>query len=75
MRLTTKGQVTIPKEIREQLTIAPHDEVDFIVKDGQVILVKSDRSVDRFQEHLKKIRGRGTVGMSTDEIMQLTRGE
>lgn len=75
MRLTIKGQVTIPKDIREHLTIAPYDEVDFIIKDGQVILVKSDHSVNRFQEHLKKIRGKGTVEMSTDEIMQLTRGE
>lgn len=75
MRLTTKGQVTIPRDIREHLAVAPHDEVDFIVKDGQVILVKSDRSADRFREHLKKIRGKGTVGMSTDEIMRLTRGE
>lgn len=75
MRLTTKGQVTIPRDIREYLAVAPHDEVDFIVKDGQVILVKSDRSADRFREHLKKTRGRGTVGMSTDEIMRLTRGE
>lgn len=75
MRLTVKGQITIPKKIREHLAIAPQDEVDFVVKDDQVILVKSDRNADRFREHLKKIRCKGAVAMSTDEIMRLTRGE
>ena len=76
MRITTKGQVTIPKEIRDHLTIVPHDEVDFIVKEAQVILIKSNCPVNRFQEHLKKkMKGTGTIKMSTDEIMLLTRGE
>lgn len=75
MRLTTKGQVTIPKEVREYLSLVPYDEVDFLVENGQVILVKSNRTVDHFQEYLQKIRGKGTITMSTDEIMQLTRDE
>ena len=74
MRLTTKGQVTIPKDIRERLHIMPFDEVDFIVKNGEVVLVKSEHSVNRMAEHIKKIRGKAGVGMTTDEIMRLTRG-
>lgn len=74
MKITTKGQVTIPQEIREEFGLLPHTEVEFRVRDGEVVLVKSSRGARgrRIVEHL---RGRGNVNMTTDEIMQLTRGE
>lgn len=72
MKITTKGQVTIPQEIRERLGLLPHTEVDFEVRDDVVVLKKAEvsRRGRRIVEHL---RGRGDVRMSTDEILALTR--
>jgi len=73
-RVTSKGQVTIPKRVRDRLGIQPGNAVDFeLAADGRVILVKLDRGrpVSRFEA----LRGRAGAGLSTDEIMALTRGE
>jgi AbrB family looped-hinge helix DNA binding protein len=75
MRVTTKGQVTIPQEIREKLNIKPASNVDFkIAEDGRVYIVKTEDS-DNKSNRFSRLRGAGTVKMSTDEIMALTRGE
>ena len=73
MKITSKGQVTIPQEIRERLRLLPHTEVEFEVRDNVVVLKKAEipRRGRRVVEHL---RGRGDVRMSTDEILALTRG-
>jgi AbrB family looped-hinge helix DNA binding protein len=74
MRVTIKGQVTIPQHIREKLGITPSTEVDFVEKNDQVYLIKKagkDAVTDRF----RRFRGIATVKMSTDEIMSLTRGD
>ena len=73
MRVTTKGQVTIPQHIREKMGITPHSEVDFIEEDGRVILVKRDHAP--ILQTFRRLRGIATVKMSTDEIMALTRGD
>lgn len=75
MRVTSKGQVTIPQEVRRLLGIEPGSEVDFEVHDDQVRLVR--RSPGRGEQLVAAMRGagRGHVRMSTDEIMALTRGE
>ena len=73
MRVTTKGQVTIPQGIREKLGIFPSSEIDFIEEKGRVYIVKKkveNTSTQRF----KKLRGIATVKMTTDQIMALTRG-
>ena len=72
--VTSKGQVTIPKPIRDRLGIQPGTAVDFRLEaDGRVVLVKinGDRPASRFE----RLRGRAGEGLSTDEIMALTRGE
>ena len=79
MRVTSKGQVTIPKAIREELGLLPHTEVDFILDGDSVRLVKarSAKAETRGQltvRLLRESRDKG-VGMTTDEIMALTRGE
>ena len=68
MRVTTKGQVTIPQHIREKMGITPHSEVDFIEEDGRVILVRRDQAVS-VSPTFHRVRGIATVKMSTDEIM------
>ena len=71
MRVTTKGQVTIPRNVRETLGITPETEVDFKEEDGRFYIVKTSKpsSTGKF----KKLRGIATAKMSTDEIMSLTR--
>ncbi len=74
MRVTTKGQVTIPQHIRELLNITPATEVDFVQDEGKVYLVKKNQARPRNSVYAK-LRGVATAQMSTDEIMTLTRGD
>jgi len=74
MRLTSKGQVTIPLEIREQLGLLPHTEVEFEL-DGEAVKVRKARgSRRRGRELVTRMRGRGSTRLTTDEILALTRG-
>ena len=75
MKVSTKGQVTIPLEIRERLGLQPGAEVSFEVEGGHVKIVPVKRVRRRGQDLIEQMRGRGTVRLSTDEIMALTRGE
>lgn len=77
MRVTAKGQVTIPINIREELDMLPNTEVRFTVRDGAVVIEKvhDADAVSRGKKLVARMSGRGTFGMSTDEIMGLTRGE
>lgn len=78
MRITSKGQVTIPQDVRETLGLLPHTEVDFIVEGSTVRIVKVAPRLGetRGQAALRRLRGRTKgVSMSTDEIMALTRDD
>ena len=74
MKVTTKGQVTIPLEIREQLDIQPGAEVEFVVEGNVVRLVPVKRASVHGRHIVTRLRGKGSVQMTTDEIMALTRG-
>jgi antitoxin PrlF len=74
-RLTSKGQVTIPIEIRERLGLRPGTSVEFEVDGDAVRVTKASEGQDRGRQIVDQLRGRGDVAMSTDEIMALTRGE
>lgn len=75
--LTSKGQVTIPKHIRDALNLSPGGAVDFAVNTlGQVVLHpvtarNTKKAVDRFEA----VRGKATVKWRTDELMKLLRSE
>jgi AbrB family looped-hinge helix DNA binding protein len=78
MRVTEKGQVTIPKHIRDRLNIGPGSEVAFVADDNVVQLIKitggKDEIVD-FDAWLKSVEGTLDLGgMSTDEYMDWLRG-
>jgi len=75
MRITSKGQVTIPQEIRERFGFVPHTEIDFVVEDGVLVLCKARGENDRMRAWTEKHRGSADIKMTTDEIMALTRGE
>ena len=74
--VTSKGQATIPKKVREYLGIEPGAAVDFeLEEDGRVVVRKVGKAAPRRARPLDRIRGSATATMSTDEIMALTRGD
>jgi AbrB family looped-hinge helix DNA binding protein len=75
MRITSKGQVTIPLAIRRAAGMLPNSEVEFTIEGEKVIITKAARQPDRGERIVRHLRGSGDVKMSTDQIMALTRGE
>lgn len=76
MRITSKGQVTIPADIRNRLGLLPQTEVVFEVEDDTVRIRRADNGeLGRGKWLTRHMRGRATASMTTDEIMALTRGE
>ena len=71
--VTSKGQVTIPKEIRNALGIVPGSEVEFELEEGEVVL-RRRVSPAVFQHWVGYLRGRLPAD-SVDEMMELLRGE
>ncbi|MFT3913616.1 MAG: AbrB/MazE/SpoVT family DNA-binding domain-containing protein [Anaeromyxobacteraceae bacterium] len=77
MRITSKGQVTIPAELREKAGLLPDTEVEFEL-DGKGVRIhraRTQRREGRGARAVGSLRGRATVKMSTDEILALTRGD
>jgi AbrB family looped-hinge helix DNA binding protein len=76
MRITSKGQVTIPVEIREQLGLLPDSEVEFEVEGNAVRIrkVRGKRKSARGRSIVQRLRGKATARMTTDQIMAMTRG-
>ncbi|KQV33649.1 MULTISPECIES: AbrB/MazE/SpoVT family DNA-binding domain-containing protein [unclassified Rhizobium] len=72
--VTTKGQVTIPKPVRDFLGIVPGTQVDFHrAADGTVVLTRADRKTPA--SRFARLRGHAGLGLDTDAILALTRGE
>lgn len=77
MRITSKGQVTIPVDIRERAGLLPDTEVEFDF-DGKVVRIrraKARKRDGRGARLVRRLRGSGDVAMSTDEILALTRDD
>lgn len=77
MKVTTKGQVTIPLHIRRHLGVEPHTEVEFSIRNGVVILAKAnslDTDADG-RSMFEAYRGSNSQGLSTEEWMTATRGD
>jgi antitoxin PrlF len=74
VRVTSKGQVTIPKRIRDGLQIKVGSEVDFELTDNDGAVLRSARKVRLRPSRFERILGTATSGMTTEEIMALTRG-
>jgi antitoxin PrlF len=74
VRVTSKGQVTIPAEIRHRFGFLPDTEVEFVVEGDEVRLVRAEQpGRSRGDKVLARLRGRGTAGTTTAEILALTR--
>ncbi|MGB7685637.1 MAG: AbrB/MazE/SpoVT family DNA-binding domain-containing protein [Solirubrobacterales bacterium] len=76
MKITDKGQVTIPKEIRDRLGLLPGTEVEFIEQHGEARVRKVRGTRRRGEEFIAHLREAGkNYTMTTEEVMRLTRGE
>jgi AbrB family looped-hinge helix DNA binding protein len=75
MRLNSKGQVTIPASLRERHGLHEGDEVDVIEDGGTLRIVRAESSSSRGQRLVHRMRGRATTTMSTDQLLELLRGE
>jgi AbrB family looped-hinge helix DNA binding protein len=78
MQITSKGQVTIPQEVRLRLGLLPHTEMEFEIAEDHARIRKAAtraRAGVRGQRALQALRGTADSRMSTDEIMALTRTE
>jgi AbrB family looped-hinge helix DNA binding protein len=71
MKITSKGQVTIPQELRRKYQIDTHAEVDFVEEDGKIVV----RVAKKSESPARKLLGKGDVRLSTDEILRLTRSD
>lgn len=81
MRVTSKGQVTIPRDLRETFGIGPNSEVIFGIEGGKITIVPKDdigrladrERLDRFLAVLDRLEGSGDQTMNADDVMALTR--
>lgn len=80
MRITSKGQVTIPETIRREAGLLPGTDVEF-VRTGEGVLLKrrqgpgGSKRGREIRDHLESLRGSAGSGWTTEEVMRLTRGE
>ncbi len=84
MRMTSKSQVTVPKHVRQKMGIGPGSEVGFEERNGEFVLVdlnarpnesRGERAVRILREFGERARAAGrTHDLTTDEIMEMTRG-
>jgi AbrB family looped-hinge helix DNA binding protein len=77
VRITSKGQVTIPQELRERFGLLPNTEVEFVATpDGKELrLMKSSKPSGRGRALVERMRGRGAGKLSTDELLKLMRSD
>ncbi|VVT02037.1 AbrB/MazE/SpoVT family DNA-binding domain-containing protein [Hoeflea sp. EC-HK425] len=81
MRVSEKGQITIPKHLRERAGIAPNSEVTVDFDGGRLIIAAADRQaekanrarLERFMQALRKLEGTGDQSINADQLMQITR--
>jgi AbrB family looped-hinge helix DNA binding protein len=73
--VTSKGQVTVPKSVRDYLGLKAGSAVTFErLADGEIVLRPAGSGKRARRSIFAKLRGRATVRMKTEEIMALTRG-
>lgn len=74
MRVTAKGQVTIPQNVRRRLGLLPETEVEFDVVGNTARIRKVGGRPGRGRGIVDRLRGRATTRLTTDQILALTRG-
>jgi AbrB family looped-hinge helix DNA binding protein len=74
VKITAKGQVTIPLQFRNEFGLLPDTEVEFIAEKRGLRLVKRNQPSGKGKRLIDRMRGRGDGKLSTAQIMKLTRG-
>ncbi|GAA0527027.1 AbrB family looped-hinge helix DNA binding protein [Rhizomicrobium palustre] len=77
--ITSEGQITLPEELRDKAGIKPGDEVEITLgATGALVIQKPEakrKSMDEYRQRLLEVANRGIIsGITTDEIMEMTRG-
>ena len=75
MKITSKGQVTIPQDLREKYGFRPGTEIEFLHDGNALRVVKAGPDGGRGRRLVERLRGKATVRMTTDEILALTRSD
>jgi AbrB family looped-hinge helix DNA binding protein len=80
MRITSKGQVTIPEPLRRETGLLPGTEVEFVRSGDHVLLrrrvvVGGSKRARELREHLDRMRGSAGPSWTTEDVMRLTRGD
>jgi len=76
MRITSKGQVTIPQEIRERLGLLPNTEVEFTVTGGEAVIRRKKGTPTHAQRAVAHLKAHGaSMRMSSSELLALLRDE
>lgn len=75
MRLNSKGQVTIPAHLRERYGLHEGDDVDVMADGDTLRIVRAQASVSHGERLVRRMRGRATTAMSTDQLLGLLRAE
>jgi AbrB family looped-hinge helix DNA binding protein len=75
MRITTKGQVTIPQAIRDRFDLHPHTEVEFVVEGGRVFLKRKKGATTRVARMMEHFRNAPKMRMSSKELLAILRDE
>lgn len=73
MRISSKGQVTIPANIRNKLGLLPNTEIFFEIEGSKAIICKGKANYKKSTSLIRSLTAKSTVKISTDEIMKLTR--
>lgn len=74
MKMTEKGQVTIPVDMRFHLGLRPGDEIEFRIEGDALVLTRGHSVPSRGRRAVDLLKGSGDGEMTTDEVMELTRG-
>ena len=79
MKITSKGQVTIPQAVREKAGLLPHSKVEFVVNSSGEVVIRPVKGADSpIRAAFQKVRGSANArefkGMNTDEFMEFLRG-
>jgi len=75
-KITAKGQLTIPKKIRDALGLTPGAKVDFAVnQEGDVVLQRAKVTTKRKKDRFESVRGNADIKWRTDDLTALLRGE
>lgn len=72
MKIDTDGKITIPPEIQEQLGLLPGTEIQLEVK-GNILQICKPNNLDRGRQWVNAMRSKATSGLTTDNIIQLSR--